>query len=261
MKSDQSLTIIMPAYNEEARIGRTLDAYLGFYNATQFPRTEVIVILNGCRDNSAQVARQFQQQHPNLRVIDEPRAIGKGGAVMLGFREAKGELIGYVDADNSTSPKEFQKLVDAIDGGDVIIGSRWIKGAIVHPRQPLSRRVASRIFNLLVRTLFGVAVWDTQCGAKTFRSEVIRAVLPSLGITRWAFDVDVLFQCRRHGYNIREVPTVWSDSSGSRLQVVRASWEMLAAIIRLRLIYSPFRFVVRLYDLTFGPLFHSKTGS
>ena len=255
MKSDQSLTIIMPAYNEEARIGRTLEAYLAFYNASRFPRTEVLVILNGCRDNSAQVVQQFQQRHPNLRVIDEPRAIGKGGAVMLGFREAKGALIGYVDADNSTDPEEFQKLVDALNSGDVIIGSRWIKGAVVQPKQPLTRRIASRIFNLLVRTLFGVAVWDTQCGAKVFRGEVVRNVLPSLGITRWAFDVDVLFQCRRHGYRIREVPTVWSDSSGSQLRVARASWEMLLAIIRLRLIYSPLRFVVRLYDLTLGHLF------
>jgi glycosyltransferase involved in cell wall biosynthesis len=206
------------------------------------------------------VVGQFAAGHPNLRVINEPRAVGKGGAIILGFRQAQGSLVGYVDADNATGPEAFEKLVDAVDGGDVVIGSRWMPGAVVSPRQPLKRRLASRVFNFLVRLLFAVPVTDTQCGAKVFRAEAVRFVLPNLGITRWAFDVDVLFQCRRHGFRIREVPTVWSDSSGSQLRVAQASWEMLLAITRLRLLYSPFRFVVTMYDATLGQFIHLGSG-
>jgi glycosyltransferase involved in cell wall biosynthesis len=260
MNPDQSLTIVIPAYNEETRIGRTLEAYLNHFHHTKFARAEIIVVLNGCRDNTAGVVEQFASKHANLRVINEPRAVGKGGAIILGFRQAKGALVGYVDADNSTGPEAFQQLVDALDDGDVVIGSRWMPGSVVSPRQPLKRRIASRVFNFLVRMLFAVNVTDTQCGAKVFRAEAIRFVLPNLGITRWAFDVDVLFQCRRHGFRIREVPTVWSDSSGSQLRVAHASWEMLLAITRLRLIYSPFRFVIAIYDGTLGKFIHLGSG-
>jgi len=254
MRSDQSLTIVMPAYNEEARIGRTLEAYLDHFHHVKFPHVDVLVVVNGCSDNTAGVVRRFLARHPNLRIIEEQRPIGKGGALMRGFSEARGEFVGFVDADNSTAPAAFESLVDALGQGDVVIGSRWLPGSVVSPRQPLKRRIASRAFNFLVRTLFAVPVHDTQCGGKAFKAEVVRTILPSLGVTRWAFDVDLLFQCRRHGFRIHEAPITWSDSTGSRLKVAQASWEMLLAITRLRLLYSPFRFVVTLYDRTLGTL-------
>ena len=244
MNLHQSLTILIPAYNEEARIGRTLNAYLQFYDPARFPHTEILVVLNGCRDNTAVIVREYAARHRNLHFLEEHQPIGKGGALMLGFREAKSELIGFVDADNSITPEAFQKIVEALGADDAVIGSRWLPGAVVHPRQPLLRRIASRVFNRLVRLLFGVNASDTQCGAKVFRSRVVQTVLPHIQTVHWAFDVDLLFQCQRHGFRVREVPTVWSDSAGSRLKIAKASWQMFLAILRLRLVYSPFQILV-----------------
>ena len=122
------------------------------------------------------------------------------------------------------------------------------------PPQPLSRRVASRIFNFLVRLLFRVPIHDTQCGAKLMRGDALRPVLPELEITRWAFDVDLLFKLRRAGCRIVEHPTTWHDVAGSKINVPRASIEMFLAICRLRLLYSPLRWIVTLHDLTLGRL-------
>ncbi|MFH0878387.1 MAG: hypothetical protein V2A34_01610, partial [Lentisphaerota bacterium] len=156
----------------------------------------------------------------------------------------------------STPPDAMDDLFEHIGDAGMIIASRWMKGAEVSPRQPLKRRVASRIFNLLVRNLFNVKITDTQCGAKVLTHEVLESVLPHLGLTRWAFDVDLVFQVKRLGYSITERPTRWRDVSGSRLHVTQASLEMFIAIVRLRLLYSPFKALVTLYDETLGKKTH-----
>jgi len=112
--------------------------------------------------------------------------------------------------------------------------------------------VASRIFNFMVRTLFKVKIRDTQCGAKVVTKEAMQAVFPHLGLTRWAFDVDLLFKLRRAGFRIIEHPTIWHDVAGSKINIPKASLEMTLAICRLRLLYSPFKWVVTIYDHTIG---------
>ena len=168
--------------------------------------------------------------------------------MILGCRSAAVELVGFVDADGSTPPEAFNELIENIGSSGSIIASRWMKGSMVEPRQPLSRRIASRIFNTMVRWMFGFRVHDTQCGAKLFRREVLEEILPRLGITRWAFDVDMLFHVRRAGFDIVEIPTVWRDAEGSKIKVAKASTEMVFALIRLRLVYSPFQWVVGIYN-------------
>lgn len=253
------LSIIIPAYNEEARLGAMLDVYAPFFLERYGEDVELIVVVNGSRDKTDQVAHAYQARYPFIQVLIEPKAIGKGGAIMMGARVARGQWIGYVDADGATGPQAFDDLVQNIGSAGAIIASRWIPGAVVNPPQPLARRIASRIFNMLVRTLFKVRIWDTQCGAKLMQGEALREVLPQLGLTHWAFDVDLLFQLRRAGYAIIEIPTVWSDVAGSQLKVGRASLEMFLAICRLRLIYSRMRWVVTLYDYTLGQLTHSSS--
>lgn len=250
------LSIIIPAYNEEQRISRMLDAYTDYYVPRYRDDVELIVVVNGSRDATAEIVRGHQNKVPQVRVLEERKAIGKGGAIMLGLREARGEYIGFVDADGSTPPSAFDDLVQHIGSSGAIIASRWFPESVVEPRQPLRRRVASRIFNFLVRSLFGLKIHDTQCGAKVLRAGVVREILPCLGITRWAFDVDLLFQVHRAGHAILEWPTVWHDEGGSQLKIVRASTEMFVAIVRLRLIYSPFRWIVTLYDRTLGRHIH-----
>ncbi len=246
------LTLLIPAYNEEARLGQTLDRYLPYVEARYGGRGEILVVVNGSRDRTEAIARRYARMHPILRVIVEPRAVGKGGVLMLGFAAARGRLVGFVDADGATPPEAFQELVDHIGPAQAIIASRWMPGARVSPRQPLSRRIASRMFNTLVRVLFGLRITDTQCGAKLIRREAVQAILPHLGVTRWAFDVDLLFQVRRAGGIVTEIPTTWRDVSGSRLRIGRASAEMFVAMIRLRLLYSPLRGTVALYDRLLG---------
>ncbi len=244
----QELSIIIPAYNEENRIRKTLEEYSIFFSEKCGDNFEIIVVLNGCKDDTLGVVKSIAKKNKQIIYLDIKEAIGKGGAVTEGFKMAEGGLIGFVDADNSTKPEAFYDLVRNIGGHDCIIASRWIKGAKVSPKQPINRRIASRIFNIMTRILFGIKVWDSQCGAKLFKKEVIKSVINNLGITRWAFDVDLLYQLKKKKYSVYEIPTVWNDSEGSKLDVKKASVEMFLAIARLRLIYSPLRFIVRIYD-------------
>jgi len=250
------LSIIIPAYNEEDRLGRMLDQYLPFFQARYAGCHEVLVVVNGSSDRTENVAREFANVHASVGVIVEPRRVGKGGALMLGFARAQGRLVGFVDADGATPPEAFQELVDHIGAADAIIASRWMPGSRISVHQPLKRRLASRMFNALVRVMFGLRISDTQCGAKLLTRAAVQAILPHIGITQWAFDVDLLFQLRRAGFAITEIPTTWRDISGSRLRVGRASLDMFVAMVRLRLIYSPFRWVVTLYDCTLARYVH-----
>lgn len=238
------LSIVIPAHNEEKRLPPMLDAYGDWFQRAYGANVELIVVANFCTDRTADVARDAARRYPQIRVIEEPERTGKGGAVLLGAKQAAGEWIGFVDADGATPPQAFDDLVHHIGSAGCIIASRWMKGAHVSPRQPLSRRVASRCFNTFVRILFGLHLTDTQCGAKLFRRDVILPVMDQLGVTSWAFDVDLLFQTRRLGAEIRERPTVWCDVAGSKIHVIRSSVNMLIAMIRLRMVYSPFRFLV-----------------
>lgn len=252
------LSLIIPAYNEEARLGRMLDAYLPYFIGRYGDQVEIVIVVNGSTDRTERIAAGAAQRWRQVRVLVEPKPVGKGGALMLGLAQARGELVGYVDADGATPPEAFQELAERIGSAGAIIASRWIPGADVSPRQPLARRIASRIFNLLVRAIFGFHISDTQCGAKLMRRAAVQRILPHLGITHWAFDVDLLFQLHRAGFEIIETPTVWHDVSGSQVKVVRASLEMIVAMTRLRLIYSPFKWLVTLYDFSLGRVVQPK---
>ena len=250
------LSIVVPAYNEEERLGPMLDLYAPYFIGKYGSRVEFVIIVNGSHDRTEEIANGYAKKLGQIRVVVEPRAIGKGGAIMMGFSHVRGRLIGFVDADGATPPDAMDDLFEHIGNAGMVIASRWMKGAEVSPRQPMKRRVASRIFNFLVRTLFAVKITDTQCGAKVLTREVLEKVLPHLGLTRWAFDVDLVFQVKRMGFTITERPTRWHDVSGSRLKVTAASLEMLIAIVRLRLLYSPFKSLVTLYDRTLGKIYH-----
>lgn len=245
------LSIIIPAYNEEQRLRPALEEYLRFFLPLYGDAVEILVVVNGSTDQTEQVARATAAGDPRIRVLVEPQRVGKGGAVRIGFAAARGDLVGFVDADGSTPPQAFKDLVDHIGDAGAIIASRWHRDSIITP-QPLSRRIASRLFNGLVRLLFKLPITDTQCGAKVFTAPAIREVLPKLGMTQWAFDVDLLFHLRRAGYPIKEIATIWNDKAGSRLHVVTASVEVFVALIRLRLLYSPFHWLVPVLNKTIG---------
>jgi glycosyltransferase involved in cell wall biosynthesis len=234
-------TIIVPAYNEEHRIGPTLYRYLNYFDE----ETEVMVVLNGCRDRTLEVVCGYMQERPNLRVIDEPGVVGKGGAITLGFSRARGDVVAYTDADGATSPEELDWLINSIGNHGGIIGSRWIDKELVRRRQTLFRRIASRLFNMMVRIMFNLPYHDTQCGAKAFKREAVEAIVDDLGTTNLAFDVDVLYLMRKNGYVLREVPTAWDDRPGSKIKMRREAPRMLKALIRMRIKHSRFKDLVK----------------
>ena len=239
------LSIIIPAYNEEKRIRKTVDAYIKYFKNYSY---ELIIIPNGCRDNTEKIVKELSRKYSKIKYKVIKESIGKGGAIKEGFKIAQGDLIGFVDADNSTKPKDFEDLAKNIRKYDCIIASRYIKDAIVKPKQKITRIMASRGFNFLVRLLFGLNIHDTQCGAKLFKKQAIKRIIAKLDLTRWAFDVDLLLKTKKEGYKIKEFPTRWEDSSGSKLKIHRAVIEMLLSLTRLRLINSKLRFIISFYD-------------
>lgn len=227
--------LIIPAFNEEKRIGKMLDAYLGYFDDVR-----LTVVLNGCRDNTETVVAQFVQKHPDrVRMIVVEEAIGKGAAIVRGWQEATGALVGFVDADGATSPEEFAKVIAAMDGYDGAIASRFIDGAEVHVRTSRLRTLMSHGFIALVKTLFSMPYTDTQCGAKLFRANVIQSVLGGLTRTDMTFDVELLWHVHNKGYAVTEVPTIWVDQPGSAALgthaiFLKTGFGMARSLFRLR---------------------------
>lgn len=229
------LSIVIPAHNEEHRLLPTLDAYTEYFDQRMGGEYEIIVVVNHCSDRTESIARNKAEASKELRVLVETEHIGKGGAVELGFREACGELIGFVDADGASPPDSFFKLVENIGEAGCIIASRWIKGACVNPPQSWIRRFASRVLNkLFVHGLFGLDINDSQCGAKLFRADVLKRILPEAVERGWAFDIELLCRVKRFGYGIREFPTEWHHIPGNPTTFVVMGLQMLASVWRVK---------------------------
>lgn len=240
------LSIIIPAYNEEKRIERTLIEYTNFFSKKL--KFEIIIVLNGCKDNTLKIVSKFSKKNKKVRYLNFKEAIGKGGAILEGFKVARGNLIGFVDADMATPPSAFYDLVKNINNYDGIIASRWLRGSKIGIKQPLVKRIGSRGFNFLVRLFFNLKFKDTQCGAKLFKKYVIKDILKEIGITRWAFDINLLYSAKRKNYKIKEIPTEWNAIKASHFNLFKAMPEMFLGLLRLRLLYSRFKFIVNIYD-------------
>lgn len=201
----------------------------------------LVVLLNGCRDNTLDVVKRVAQDHACIGWLEFEGRIGKGGALIEGLRLAPtADLVGYVDADGATQPRAFEALVERIDDADCVIGSRWLPGAVLHQSQSHRRQFASRVFHFIIQTLFRMNIRDTQCGAKVMRREAVERVYENLCIADMAFDINLLYSLKQAGCTILEVPTEWTDKLGSKVSLGRTSLTMLFSAIRVRLIYSPF---------------------
>ena len=239
------LSIVMPAYNEEKRIGRTLEKYCHFFDnkiSGGFSYV-ILVVINGTKDDTEGVVKKCQKRWKNIEYLNFSRG-GKGFAITEGFKhslERGFDYIGFVDADLATSPEEFWKLVKEIGNYDGAIADRYIKGAKIIPAFSFRRLVVSRVFNFIVKALFQLSYNDTQCGAKLFRKEAIEKTLKDLVITQWAYDVNLLYSFKKKNLRIKSIPTVWYEAEGSSLNINKASIQMLFAIIQLRIITSPFK--------------------
>jgi glycosyltransferase involved in cell wall biosynthesis len=240
---DPSLLILIPAYNEESRIEPTLRNYAQFFGAHYAGEFRLVVVLNGCRDNTLGVVRRVARDFPCVSFLVFHTPIGKGGALIEGLKLAPfGDFVGYVDADGATPPEALLKLVRHLDRVDCVIGSRWLPGAVLLQSQTRLRRVISRTFHSIVELLFWMHIADTQCPCKILRRSAVEKIHADLRIADLAFDVNLLVSLKRHRLTVLEVPIEWTDKVGSKVtsSLFRSSLAMLFSVVRLRLIYSPF---------------------
>ena len=238
-----SLLLLIPAYNEEQRIEPVLREYAAYLRQHYPGRARILVVLNGCRDNTLGVVQRVAQDCPEVEFLNFPEPIGKGGALIEGLKLAPtADVVGYVDADGATSPEALLKLVHLTAQADCVIGSRWLEGSVLHQSQPWLRRRASRVFHAVVEVLFWMHIRDTQCPAKVLRRAAVEKVHDHLRIADLAFDVNLLYVLKRERLRVLEVPIEWTDKMGSTVtrNLARTSLVMFLSVLRVRLVYSPF---------------------
>jgi dolichyl-phosphate beta-glucosyltransferase len=215
---DIRLSVIIPAYNEEKRLPKTLEK-VGNYLSSQNYNYEIIVVSDGSKDNTAKVAREMSSKINNLRVIDNKENGGKGYVVRQGILEAKGKYRLFMDADNSTTLDHVEKMWPYFNEGfHVIVGSREVDGAVLDPPQPFSRRMTGMTFRFLTNIFTGLwDINDTQCGFKCFSAKAAEDILPQCKIDRFAFDPELLVIAKRKGYRIKEIPVRWVNDIESKV--------------------------------------------
>jgi glycosyltransferase involved in cell wall biosynthesis len=228
------LSIVIPAYNEAARIERTLKRVLECVREHRWD-AEVLVVDDGSTDETATIVRSFMQVSPELHLVQNPGNRGKGYSVRNGLLQASGETVMFTDADLSAPMEEAERLFAAIEGGaDVAIGSRWLDRSRQTLHQPLYRRFFGRCFNGLTRAIMGLPYADTQCGFKAFRRPAAQVIFRLQRVERWGFDPEILFIARKLGFKIAEVPVSWGHDERSKISYLRDGSRMLQDMATIR---------------------------
>lgn len=225
------LSIIIPAYNEEARLPATLRRL----EQIDSPHSiEIIVVCDGCTDNTSEIAHQWTERLP-LKVIAYPENKGKGYAVQRGVLSASGQIIAFMDADGSTPPAELLRLASPIVSGnaDIVVGSRRVEGAIVK-RQPLGRHLLGKLFSVITRSVLSLPYRDTQCGFKLFRRRCGVELFTELCCKGFEFDLEILYRAHKKKIAIMEVGVPWEDRAGSKVAPIRDGLKMINAMLRIR---------------------------
>jgi len=213
------LSVIIPAYNEEKRLPKTL-VEIDKYLRKQDYDYEIIVVNDGSKDKTAQIVEDFKSKIANLKLIDNKINHGKGYVIRQGMLEAKGEFRVFTDADNSTPIDQIEKMWPEFEKGyDVVIGSRDIRGAVLEPPQPWWRRFLGEVFGLLTNLIVGTwGIKDTQCGFKGFTQRATKDIFPRCKINRFAFDPEILIIAKKLGYKIKEIPIFWRNDPRSKVK-------------------------------------------
>jgi glycosyltransferase involved in cell wall biosynthesis len=240
------VSFIVPAFDEERRLGSSLDSLIA-YCAQQPYETEIIVVDDGSVDATRAVAERAQERLPeraSLRILKHDHNRGKGAAVRTGMLASTGEYVLYLDADLATPPEETSRLLDALDEGiDVAIGVRIQPGGYdMRASEPAYRRIGGYIFTAVRRRVLLSDVYDTQCGFKAFRKEAAGRIFRLQELDGWAFDAELLFIARRLGYSIRQIPVEWHHVEGSRFQIgIRSAIRELRDLARIRWVHRGLR--------------------
>ncbi len=231
------LSVVIPAYNEEKRIAPTLKS-IGKYFAQSDIKCEVIVVVNNTTDNTVGIVNKISKSYPFIKVLDIKGYTGKGGAIARGVKMAKGKYIAYQDADGSSHVEDlikgYHRMLNSTNL-DIVMGSRYIKGAHISGELPAYRFIFSRLFNFAVRTIFQLNFADTQCAVKVMKKQVAKKLLKNLTAKKWTVDVNLLIDGRFNNYNVLEYPINWIYKDGSKLNVKSAMFEVSQELISLKI--------------------------
>lgn len=227
-----SISVVIPAYNEEKRIGKTLRKILKYFENKKYDY-EIIVVDDCSKDKTVHVAEFFKSKR--IKIIKNLCNLGKGGAVRKGMLSAKKKYVLFSDADLSTPIEQIEKFLPFIKKYDVIIGSRALNDSEIRIKQPFYRVIMGRIFNLIVQILLLKGIKDTQCGFKLFTRKSAKKIFPKQTFKGFSFDVEILYIARKTGYKIKEVPVVWINSPESKVSALKDSIKMFIDLIKIRI--------------------------
>jgi dolichyl-phosphate beta-glucosyltransferase len=228
------LSIVIPAFNEEARLGPTLRDIVGYLDGRGLG-AEVIVVDDGSTDGTSELVTRLSEELPAVRLLRLARNRGKGYAVRSGVLNARGRFVLFADADGATPIGEIERLEEALDrGADIAIGSRALRRAGIRVRAKLYRRVIGRAFHGLVSVVTVKGIADTQCGFKMFRGDVAHDLFARLRMDGFSFDVELLLTAQLRGYEVAEVPVNWYHQPGSRVNLVLDSLRMARDLFVIR---------------------------
>ena len=227
------LSIIIPSYNEEARLPATLERIAAYVSASG-RETEVLVVDDGSKDRTAAVAEAFREKLPSLRVLSNGVNCGKGFSVRHGMLEARGRIVLFTDADLSAPIEEADKLIEALANNDLAIGSRAMDRSLISVHESPFREFAGIVFNTIVRIILRLPFVDTQCGFKAFRSGPCRILFEQQRIERFGFDPELLYLARHHGLRAVEIPVRWGHSPATKVNMFRDSIQMFLDLVIIR---------------------------
>lgn len=234
MTGQRNLSIVVPAYNEAARIGGTLAAITACVQSRGW-NAELLVVDDGSTDETVAIVHRWIERYPYIRLIRNPVNRGKGFSVRVGMLAGVGDIVMFTDADLSSPIEEAERLFAAIDAGaDIAIGSRWLDRGRQTLHQPLYRRFFGRCFNAVTRILMRLPYADTQCGFKAFRRPVAQTIFQLQRVERWGFDPEILFIARKRGFRVAEVPVTWGHDERSRISYLRDGIQMLQELVYIR---------------------------
>jgi dolichyl-phosphate beta-glucosyltransferase len=238
MPNQIDLSIVIPAYKEETRIHKILDAIFDYEKSSDL-LIEIIVVLDGTPDNTFGAAEKFKDKLKNLKIIDRKENKGKGYSVKQGMLEAKGKYILFADADNSTPIEQVDKLLKYKDEYQVVIGSRYVKGGKLSIPQSFVRKLGSRVLNSVIQLFAVRGIVDTQCGFKMFENSAAKEIFKRMTFDRFSFDIEILAIAKLHKYKIKETGIVWCNDPHSTvspikdgLKMIRDAWRVNRNIAR-----------------------------
>jgi glycosyltransferase involved in cell wall biosynthesis len=221
------VSVILPSYNEEARLPNALDKLIAYFSTTDLPY-EIMVSADGCTDQTEKIASRYAAENQNITLVSFPERLGKGGGILNAAGFATGDILIMMDVDLSVPPEQILPTIRKMEEekADIIYGSRNLPESNILVESPLHRKLLGKTFNFLFRLLFGIDLHDTQCGFKAIKKEVLASLQNDLNIKGFAYDIDLAVEANRHGYKIVEMPVTWSHGAGSKVSALKQAIEM-----------------------------------